>query len=34
MISKINQNWVFGKNAGLNFGTVPDTIVGQPHQHG
>jgi hypothetical protein len=25
MISKINQNWVFGKNAGLNFGTVSPT---------
>ena len=25
MISKINQNWVFGKNAGLNFGTTSPT---------
>ena len=34
MISKINQNWVFGKNAGLRFrDTTPDTVVGQRHQH-
>jgi hypothetical protein len=25
MISKINQNWVFGKNAGLDFGTTTPT---------